>query len=219
MDFELLRHTWNRLGATDPLWSVLTHPGRKHNRWQIDDLFHTGEKWVDNLMRELSGLGVKPQGRCLDFGCGVGRLTQALCHYFDRCDGVDIAASMITLAQRYNRHGDRCRYHVNDAPDLRLFPDGSFDFICSLIVLQHIEPTYTKAYINEFVRLLRPGGVAVFQLPSAPAGAKRQPSLPMHEYKARITPCRNRLTTHPKECLWLDVTVRNDSSVTLASNR
>jgi predicted TPR repeat methyltransferase len=48
----------------------------------------------------------------LDFECGVGRVTQALCARFARCDGVDIAGSMIRLARQYNRFGDRCQYYV-----------------------------------------------------------------------------------------------------------
>ena len=36
----------------------------------------------------------------------------------------------------------------------------------SFIVLQHMEPRYAKAYVAEFLRVLRPGGVALFQLPS-----------------------------------------------------
>jgi hypothetical protein len=34
------------------------------------------------------------------------------------------------------------------------------------LVLQHIERRYTEGYLVEFLRVLRPGGVLVFQLPS-----------------------------------------------------
>jgi ubiquinone/menaquinone biosynthesis C-methylase UbiE len=80
--------------------------------------------------------------------------------------GVDIAPAMIDLAQRYNRHGERCRYIVNDEDDLRMFPARSFDFLCSQITLQHVPPRYSLNYLREFVRVLRPRGMLVFQLPS-----------------------------------------------------
>ncbi len=51
-----------------------------------------------------------PKRRALDFGCGVGRLTQALARHFNIVDGVDIAPSMIELANQFNRSGGRCRY-------------------------------------------------------------------------------------------------------------
>jgi SAM-dependent methyltransferase len=40
------------------------------------------------------------------------------------------------------------------------------NFICSYIVLQHVRPRYAKQYIKEFLRVLAPQGLLVFQLPS-----------------------------------------------------
>jgi len=104
----------------------------------------------------------------MDFGCGAGRLSQALSPYFDEVCGVDIAASMIELATKHNRYGDRCKYYLNQAEDLSVFATASFDFICSFITLQHMEPRYARRYIKEFLRLLVPGGVLLFQLPAEP---------------------------------------------------
>jgi ubiquinone/menaquinone biosynthesis C-methylase UbiE len=109
------------------------------------------------------GLGRR---RALDFGCGVGRLTQALARHFERVDGVDISASMIQQANAYNQHGSRCQYVVNQRSDLRIFPDQHFDFIYSSITLQHMPPRYSRRYIAEFMRVLAPGGAVLFQLPS-----------------------------------------------------
>ncbi len=170
-----VKRNWDAFGRTDPLWSIFTHPPYKGNKWNVDEFFRTGEHLVGSIIKEVEGLGITPRGRCLDFGCGVGRLTQALCNYFERCDGVDIAPSMIDLARKFNRHPDRCQYHVNDAPDLRMFADNCFDFVLSWIVLQHMEPQYSKQYMKEFVRVLRPGGVAVFQVPSLFLGDPKEP--------------------------------------------
>jgi SAM-dependent methyltransferase len=72
---------------------------------------------------------------------------------------------MIALARRLD-HRQRCRFVLNGRPDLRLFQSGTFGFIYSNITLQHIEPRYQRRYIEELVRVLAPGGVLVFQLPS-----------------------------------------------------
>ncbi|MGB2888943.1 MAG: class I SAM-dependent methyltransferase, partial [Candidatus Acidiferrales bacterium] len=45
-----------------------------------------------------------------------------------------------------------------------------FDFIYSSFTLQHMAPRYAKGYLREFMRVLAPGGVLVFNLPSEPAG-------------------------------------------------
>jgi len=99
----------------------------------------------------------------LDFGCGVGRLSQALATDFDEVDGVDISESMIQAANGYNKQGGRVRYHLNVSKGLELFPSNTFDFVFTLICLQHIPPNFQLSYIGEFMRVLKKGGVAYFQ--------------------------------------------------------
>jgi SAM-dependent methyltransferase len=82
---------------------------------------------------------------------------------------------MIEQAKHFDRHPGTCHYILNDRADLQMFESASFGFIYSNIVLQHIEPRYQRGYIREFVRVLAPGGVLVFQLPGA--GIRRQPAL------------------------------------------
>jgi ubiquinone/menaquinone biosynthesis C-methylase UbiE len=84
--------------------------------------------------------------------------------------GVDISPTMIERARLLpQRFKGRSEFLVNGRPDLRLFPDDRFDLVFSKIVLQHNEPRVTLAYLREFVRVTRPGGMIVFQLPSCPA--------------------------------------------------
>jgi 2-polyprenyl-3-methyl-5-hydroxy-6-metoxy-1,4-benzoquinol methylase len=162
---ERIRRNWEAFGRTDPLWAILND--RDEGDWNAQEFFATGRVDVAWLLDEAAAAGAPmPRGRCLDFGCGVGRLTQALADHFESCDGVDIAQPMIEAARRHNQHGERCRYHVNVAGDLSLFEDGSFDGVVSIIVLQHIPAPFNRRYIAEFIRVLRPGGVAVFQVPA-----------------------------------------------------
>jgi len=150
----------------DPFWAVLTHPGKEGNRWDPAEFFQTGIEEIRGVMNEVTGQGVVLRAdRALDFGCGPGRLSQALAAYFKRVDGLDIAPSMIDLANKFNQRPDQCYFHVNARADLALFEDRSFDFVYSNITLQHMKPFYAKVYIQEFLRVLQPGGVVVFQLP------------------------------------------------------
>ena len=186
-EFRHLQETWDALGAEDPLWAVLSAPGTRGNRWNPEEFFATGEAEIAGLFDDLTARGVAVQhGRALDFGCGVGRLTQALAARFDRVDGVDIAPSMVAAARRFNRHGERCTYHVNDTPDLSLFRDGIFDFIYSRITLQHIPPEFTKRYLVEFARILSTGGVAVVHVPAG--------MTPLREAVFRMAMAKRRLT-------------------------
>jgi SAM-dependent methyltransferase len=168
MEIQELRRHWDGMGQEDPLWAILTEPGKTGGRWSVEEFFATGRKQVDEVFAQLDALGVKVQrGAALDFGCGVGRLTQALADRFAAVHGVDIASSMIAGAQRHNRFGERCKYHLNEQDSLALFADGSFNFVLTLICLQHMEPCYSRKYMAEFARILAPGGVVFFQLPGA----------------------------------------------------
>jgi SAM-dependent methyltransferase len=122
----------------------------------------TGNTEIEMLMQHLAGLGYVPNrgGVTLDFGCGVGRLTQALGRYFDSCVGVDISQTMIQQAESLNelRH---CRYIATSEIPLP-FPAAAFSFIYSNIVLQHIPQHFAKKYLREFVRVLSPDGMLVF---------------------------------------------------------
>jgi SAM-dependent methyltransferase len=164
-----LQRNWDLLGRADPLWAIMFDPAKRGNRWRPEEFFATGRQEVARLLADLERTGVRVHGgRALDFGCGAGRLTQALAEHFDQVDGVDIAPSMLALAERSNRHGPRCRYHLNAREDLALFGDATFDLACSLLVLQHLEPRYARGYLAELLRVLRPGGVLVVGLPSHP---------------------------------------------------
>jgi SAM-dependent methyltransferase len=189
VSIEHLRRAWDTLGRKDPLWAVLSQPDKRHNRWDLEEFFRTGEEEIGSLFLDLDGRSLAVnRGRCLDFGCGVGRLAQALCGYFDQVDGIDIAKSMVARAQTLNRHGKRCRYHLNVRPDLRLFAGGTFDFVYSNIVLQHMAPEFAERYMAEFMRVLAPGGLAVFQVPSRHVGARRLDASGHHAEPRPVAP-------------------------------
>lgn len=166
MDLKEVQKHWNAFGKIDPMWAILTWPDKKENKWPRDEFFKTGVIEVDLVMKYVALLGIIiPHRKALDFGCGIGRLTQALACYFDEVHGVDISPSMIELAKQYNHYGDRCKYWLNELDHLKLFNDNNFDFIYTIITLQHLEPQYSKKYIKEFLRILTPGGLLIFHLP------------------------------------------------------
>jgi SAM-dependent methyltransferase len=164
-----LRVAWNTFGEKDPLWAVLTDRERRGGKWPAEEFFATGRQEIDGVLRLADSLGL-PAARndALDFGCGAGRLTQALADHFASVVGVDIAPSMLAAAERHNTHAN-CRFALNERPDLSLFADASFDVVYTTIVLQHMPPGLALGYVAEFARVLREGGLAVFTLPSGPS--------------------------------------------------
>jgi SAM-dependent methyltransferase len=122
----------------------------------------TGDAEIEIVMSHLASIGCTPNfdGAALDFGCGVGRLTQPLARRFASCVGVDISRQMIERADSLNQYS-HCRYVVHSDTELP-FPAESFSFVYSNIVLQHVPRRFAEQYLREFVRVLARGGVLVF---------------------------------------------------------
>ena len=101
---------------------------------------------------------VTPGGRVLDVGCGVGqvvgRLTEAGCEAW----GVDVSEPNIARARKFS---ERCQLY--DGQRLP-FPDGHFDRVGALNVLEHVEAA--EAFIAELVRVTAPGGRVVLSSPN-----------------------------------------------------
>lgn len=165
-DLKQIQQDWNDLAEIDPLWAIASIPDKAFNNWDIEEFFESGNEYVEEALALIRNSGISlHKGTVLDFGCGVGRLTQALAEEFDSCYGVDISPRMIELANQFNRFGDRCKYILNTELDLSIFEDNFFDFVYTAEVLQHLPVELTKKYIKEFVRTLKSDGAAVFQMP------------------------------------------------------
>jgi len=180
---------WDRHAASDPLWTVLAFPDKSGGRWTLHEFMKTGEREIALLFHRVQELQLKlPSRRALDFGCGVGRLTQALARRQEHVLGADISPVMIDIAGRLNRYPDRVEYVCTADHGLETLHSGSFDCIYSNIVLQHVPPDVSVQYLNEFFRLLEPGGLLVFQLPShrdSPRDAEIK-AMPEAAYSATI---------------------------------
>ncbi len=167
---KMKRHQqdWNELATLDPLYAVCSDKGRRGNLWDPDQFFESGRREIDEVVTYLKARAPEVQfGSALDFGCGVGRLTAAMTSYWTNVVGLDIAEKMISLTKRYHANNTRCHFILNDDPELRIFQDNSFDFIYSNITLMHIpRKDEIKAYLGSFVRVLKPNGHMLFQLPT-----------------------------------------------------
>ena len=165
---DRVRRQWTRLGECDPLWAILSRPDKKGGGWDPATFFETGVTEIENVLSIAQGLAPIRFGTAIDFGCGVGRLSQALATHFERVIGIDVAESMIQKAHQLNRFPGRCDYVHNVAADLSVLADQSADFIYSSITLQHVIPALASRYIQEFFRVARPGTQVIFQLPCRP---------------------------------------------------
>lgn len=165
MGLKHVKEVFEEYGRTDPMYAVLTDHTRRGGKWDPADFFAHGREEISRVMRYLEDAKLAPAfGHALDFGCGVGRLSQALSTHFAKVTGVDISSTMVAAAEQHNTAGERVTYVMNDVPNLKQFASGSFDFVYSNITLQHVPPEPALSYMGEFVRLLSPDGLALFQV-------------------------------------------------------
>ena len=159
---------WNELAQLDPYWVILTAADKRFGGWDSDEFFAIGTVEVAAMMERFERLGHPAQReRALDFGCGLGRITRALAQHFDEAVGVDISEDMVRRAQELNADVPGASFVVNVASDLARFDDAAFDLVFSSIVLQHVpDRSAIEGYVAEFCRVVRPGGLVMFQLPS-----------------------------------------------------
>lgn len=162
-----LQGIWEEQARADPLWAILSERSKLGRGWQLDRFLATGEEQVCTWLKRIedSKIHIRTQ-MAVDFGCGIGRLTQPLGRRFDHAIGIDIAPTMLRIARAINPHPEKIEFVLNTQDDLAVIPTDSSDLVVSHITLQHIKPEISERYLREFFRILRPGGVILFQLPS-----------------------------------------------------
>jgi SAM-dependent methyltransferase len=102
----------------------------------------------------------------LEYGCGHNSLARLLASAgAAKVTGIDISEVAVRqaeeLAARENCH--IATYHVMNAESLQ-FPDQSFDLICGVAILHHLD--LVRA-LEQIARKLKPGGSAIFREPLA----------------------------------------------------
>jgi SAM-dependent methyltransferase len=162
---ELARN-WEALARHDAMWAILSDPNKTDNRWDLQEFLATGLLEAQRTVDYLDTVAT-PYTRCrlLDFGCGMGRVTQGFAAFFDRVDGIDVSAEMVARATDCNRAGASVQFHVNRHEHLP-FESGTFDVVYTALVLQHVPLPLTLGYLREFLRVAKPGGIIYFQAPS-----------------------------------------------------
>jgi SAM-dependent methyltransferase len=110
--------------------------------------------------------GFPAQGRLLEIGCSVGQFTFSFARLGYRICGMDLSPHSIEVAkQRANAEGiSGATFVTGEAEALTLFADDTFDGVVSFSTLRYVD-NLPKA-LSEIVRVLKPGGRAVIDVPN-----------------------------------------------------
>jgi SAM-dependent methyltransferase len=169
--FKHIQDTWSYLGETEPHWSVLASEQFLQSKINTTkELFYnSGQANVLQLFKTLerNGLDTTAFKSCLEYGCGLGRVTRWLSEKFETVFGYDISKAHLQGAEHYLQSqgiGNVNLRHVREVKDIKNLP--KVDLIYSVIVLQHNPPPIISVIVKEMVKALNFGGVAYFQVPT-----------------------------------------------------
>lgn len=155
---------WERFGRTDAYFGVVSQDRFRHAGVPGQarrDFFASGEAYIDSLIGILeSGLvqEFSPR-RGLDFGCGVGRLVLPLAKRCEAVVGIDVSESMLAEARKNCDEAGLTNIELLSSDDQLSQLSGSFDFIHSFIVFQHIAPRRGEALVQKLLGMLEDGGI------------------------------------------------------------
>jgi SAM-dependent methyltransferase len=121
---------------------------------------HTNAYELRRMAKVLEYLCEVPQrGDICDLGCGAGWTTAILGH-FGRALGVELSD-----VERQREQYGHCEFVSADV--LRWdYPDGMFDVVVSIEVLEHIPYLTQATYLRVAHRLLKPGGYLILTTPN-----------------------------------------------------
>ncbi len=159
---------WEKQGKKDPYFGVLSD--EKFRTRQIDaaaraEFFESGERHVAacfEIVQRCLAPSFAPR-RALDFGCGVGRLVIPLARRCREVVGVDVSPAMLAEARRNCDENGLGNVTLVEGRDGLGPVTGTFDFVHTFIVLQHIPVPKGERIIAEMVARLEPGGVGAIQ--------------------------------------------------------
>ncbi|MGH2726676.1 MAG: class I SAM-dependent methyltransferase [Actinomycetota bacterium] len=164
-----MRTYWDEAARTNAAWYVDTT--LDFDNPDLDKFFETGRTVVAFALDEAP---VAPAGHglAIEIGSGLGRICRALSERFDRVLGLDISEEMVRRARELV-DDPRITFEASSGSDLRTVGDGAADLVLTFTVFQHIPDVgVIEGYVREAGRVLKPGGVFVFQWNNTP-GARR----------------------------------------------
>ena len=166
--------TWETVGETAPYHSVLTLDEYRPERFAENEssFFESGKHDLALILALLDRIGRSAESfcRCLEFGCGVGRVTAQLAATFSEVLGVDISRPHLRLAQKHLAGLGRTNVGFLQATPEDLHPGTGYDLWFSRLVLQHNPPPVTLEILNRMFAELAPGGVAILHVPTYQIG-------------------------------------------------
>jgi cyclopropane fatty-acyl-phospholipid synthase-like methyltransferase len=136
------------------------------NNLAPDEYFSLWDEFGDWQLDSLKSIGLKPDHRLLDFGCGALRLGLSAIEYLDdgRYFGIDALPAYISAGHRLaSMAGIRKRYSLLASRDFELDHFGvQFDYGNAQSVFTHLSGDECDRAMAALRRVMKPGSIFFF---------------------------------------------------------
>jgi SAM-dependent methyltransferase len=168
-----MREFWDEKARENATYYISSF--RAYDDQDTEEFWAWGEKLTQQRLEE-SGIPFTGRERVLEIGCGIGRMTVPLARRFASVTGIDVSGEMVRRASEVLRPFPHAEARLGNGVDLSGLADGSFDFVFSYLVLQHIpDAAIVHRYLAEIGRVLAPSGWCHVQLNGEPRGGASLP--------------------------------------------
>lgn len=165
-----VKATWSHLGSLQPHFSVRTEEQflPENLAGSLADFWRSGETEAALVQRilERHHFAACADKTCVEYGCGVGRMTMGFAHRFARVHGYDISDAHLEHARRRAHEINAANIIFHSCADNFPVHLEACDFFYSHLVLQHNPPPLIAALLRQALCALLPGGLAIFQVPT-----------------------------------------------------
>ncbi len=144
------KNTWNELAQTPE--DAFLYVGGTRDEAELDGT----AVHALNVLRATAG--IRPEDDVVEIGCGVGRVGKALAAHVKSWTGCDASGAMVSHANRRLADIANARAIEISGHDLQPLADASVDVVYSTVVFMHLDEWDRFRYIQEAMRILRPGG-------------------------------------------------------------
>lgn len=148
------KSTWEALAPDEERARMFVAGHTDNTEWDRSALI------TKDILRDYVGLN--PTDDILEIGCGMGRVGKVLAPLCRRWIGTDISSGMLRCARVHLQGLDNAELIELRTVGLDPIEDASVDLVYCTVVFMHLYEWDRFRYVEEAMRVLRPGGRCYF---------------------------------------------------------
>lgn len=155
-----------KIRAYNMFWSLIALIAPKKGAAWLSEVDHEelGRRDAEYILRMAMKYGVAFDV-FLDYGCGYGRVAKYVAPHVKKLICADVSSIYLERARCYLRTHPNVKYIKVNGKDIKMIEDHTIDLVYSIGVFVHINKEDAYSLSKEIVRILKPEGIFIVDLP------------------------------------------------------